>query len=59
MMSKEAIEAAREYKREWRRKNPEKVKAATERYWEKRARLKKEKQNHVLVEGKRDCEQDS
>jgi hypothetical protein len=34
----EIREAQRQYKREWRRKNPDKVKAANERYWIKRAR---------------------
>lgn len=29
--------ARREYKKEWRRKNPEKVKAANDRYWLKKA----------------------
>ena len=34
----EAIKAARNaYRREWRKKNPDKVKAAQERYWLKRA----------------------
>ena len=28
--------AQREYMREWRKKNPEKVKAAQQRYWNKR-----------------------
>ncbi len=36
-MDKKAIEARRAYKREWARKNPDKVKAAQERYWNKRA----------------------
>lgn len=26
------------YKRKWRKENPEKVRAANERYWEKKAR---------------------
>ncbi len=30
-------EARREYFREWRRKNPDKVRAANQRYWERRA----------------------
>lgn len=30
-------EYLREYHREWRKKNPQKVKAATERYWMKKA----------------------
>ena len=32
-----AAEARRAYKREWNKKNPEKVKAANERYWAKKA----------------------
>lgn len=36
-MTNAAKEAQRQYKAEWRRKNPEKVKAQQERYWEKRA----------------------
>lgn len=31
-------EERRRYAREWRAKNPEKVKAANARYWEKRVR---------------------
>lgn len=31
------IERDREYKRKWRKNNPEKVKAAQDRYWEKKA----------------------
>lgn len=37
-LSKEAREARREYEREWRRKNPDKVAAKAARYWEKKAR---------------------
>lgn len=33
----EIKKARREYKREWRKRNPEKVKAANERYWLKKA----------------------
>lgn len=32
-----AVEARRAYKREWARRNPDKVKAAQQRYWEKKA----------------------
>lgn len=32
-----AIEARRAYQREWRRANPDKVKASAMRYWAKRA----------------------
>lgn len=31
-----AAAARREYKRQWRAKNPDKVKAANERYWTKK-----------------------
>lgn len=31
-------EARRQYQREWRRKNPDKVKACQQRYWEKKGR---------------------
>ena len=40
-LAKEMSEAAREarnaYKRRWAKENPDKVKAATRRYWEKKA----------------------
>ena len=35
--NKAAAEARREYKRNWAKRNPEKVKAYQERYWTKRA----------------------
>lgn len=39
-----ARKAQREYMREWRRKNPEKVREANRLYWQRRAeRLSKEK----------------
>lgn len=38
MLSEQAKEARRKYKREWARKNPDKVKAATAKYWERIAR---------------------
>lgn len=43
---REAIkQARREYQREWRRKNPDKVKAAQERHWlRKAAQLAKEQE---------------
>ena len=37
-MMQEAKEARRKYQAEWRRKNPDKVKAAQERYWERKAK---------------------
>lgn len=39
-MTEQAKEARRAYKREWNRRNPDKVRAAQERYWEKRAAAK-------------------
>ena len=36
-MTEQAKEARKAYKREWARKNPDKVKAAQERYWNKKA----------------------
>lgn len=35
-MTEAAKKDRREYYREWRRKNPERVRAAQERYWTKR-----------------------
>lgn len=36
-MNERAKEARRAYKREWNRRNRDKVKAAQERYWSRRA----------------------
>lgn len=36
-MTPEAREAMRAYQRRWRKANPDKVKAANERYWLKKA----------------------
>ena len=36
-MDEKARELRRLYHREWNRKNPDKVKAATERYWKRKA----------------------
>ena len=36
-MSEAAREARNAYKRRWAKENPDKVKAATRRYWEKKA----------------------
>lgn len=36
-MNEKAKEARRAYKREWNRKNRDKVKAAQTRYWERKA----------------------
>lgn len=37
-MTEQALKLRREYKRKWAHKNPDKVRAAQQRYWEKRAR---------------------
>ena len=36
-MTPEKREALRTYQREWRRNNPDKVRANTDRYWERQA----------------------
>lgn len=36
-MTEQAKEARRAYKREWQRRNRDKVKAAQERYWNRKA----------------------
>ena len=41
-MTDEAREARKAYKREWQRKNPEKVRAQQERYWTRRAQRESE-----------------
>lgn len=43
-LEEEARQIRRDYLRDWRRKNPEKVREANRRYWERRARLKLEKE---------------
>lgn len=37
MLSEQAIAARRKYKREWARKNPDKIRAQQERYWQRQA----------------------
>jgi len=37
MMTDAAVKARNEYRREWRKKNPDKVKAMNDRYWAKKA----------------------
>lgn len=36
-MNEKALQMRKEYKREWNRKNKDKVKAAQERYWNRKA----------------------
>lgn len=37
MLSEQAKEARRLYKKEWARRNPDKIRAQQERYWQKKA----------------------
>ena len=47
-MSDKAVQARREYAKKWREANPDKVKAAQKRYWEKKAKeLQQEKENVI------------
>ena len=39
--------AQREYARQWRRKNPDKVRENNRRYWEKKAAQKKKEANNA------------
>ena len=44
---KEAVRRTRNaYNREWARKNPEKVRAKQQRYWERKALRELQKNNH-------------
>ena len=51
-VTEESKEARRAYKREWARKNPEKVRAAQDRYWARRAaeQAAKEKNGESLLD---------
>lgn len=42
-----ARKAANAYKRKWAKQNPEKVRAAQERYWLKRAQQEEQEADHV------------
>ncbi len=52
-LSQQAIDARRAYQKQWRDKNPDKVKARNARYWERRAaRLAAEReQEHEQTAG--------
>lgn len=41
-MDESAKEARREYLRNWRKRNPDKIKANTERFWARKAKEAKE-----------------
>lgn len=50
---REAIRLAKNaYNREWRKKNPDKVKAAQERYWNKKAANSKKTTNSISIGNK-------
>ncbi|MBO4675183.1 MAG: hypothetical protein J5601_03755 [Elusimicrobiaceae bacterium] len=42
LMTEQAKQARREYARQWRLKNPDKVKASIARYWEKKSKAQAE-----------------
>ena len=44
-MTEQAKEARRAYKREWNRKNRDRVKAAQARYWERKAQAAQDQQH--------------
>ena len=43
-MSEKGNEARRAYKREWARRNPDKIRAQQRRYWERKAAAAEERQ---------------
>lgn len=49
-MTEQAKELRREYKRAWARKNRDKVKAAQERYWAKKAAAKAQETQQITDE---------
>lgn len=50
MRSEKAREAQRLYIKEWRKKNPEKVRAIQERYWENRLARMKAASNETVID---------
>lgn len=56
-MNEAAAAARRAYQREWRRKNPEKIRAAQERYWTKKAREMNEQKQDAEQDPKQDTEE--
>lgn len=49
-MTEEAKQARLAYRREWAKKNPDKVKAIQERYWEKKAAAQKAEAEQAAAE---------
>ena len=50
-ISEKAKEAQRAYLREWRRKNPDKVRENNRRYWERKAQQAASEGNKTEVDG--------
>lgn len=50
-MTDKAREMRKEYKREWNRRNKDKVKAAQEKYWNRRAAAAAEKEADEPIRG--------
>lgn len=50
-LSNKAKEAQRAYLREWRRKNPEKVRENNRRYWERKAEQMAAQEKETEVDG--------
>lgn len=55
-MTDAAREAQRAYMREWRKKNPERVREKNKRYWEKRARRSQESGGEANAKERKDGE---
>ena len=51
-MTEEAKEKQRQYYREWRKKNPDKIRENNRRYWEKKAAKARSDQNVESKEAK-------
>ncbi len=47
MLDTKAAEKRRDYLREWRRKNPQKVKEYNEAYWRRKAEKEEAKEDHA------------
>lgn len=52
-MTEAAKKDRREYYREWRRKNPERVRAAQERYWTKRVQTQNNQEQRAASDPER------
>lgn len=57
-MTEAAKKDRREYYREWRRRNPERVRAAQERYWEKRIQGQRNPEQRAAADPERQATAD-